>query len=308
MSYRCAVCNVYCGNLNRHLQTTGCGNADEEIIRMLSEKQVNSVPLCNSDVLKSEQSPSSSVSTRKSYYEEQMELEGAEHAEDEGSSDSSDASSDSHPPCGIAGIELTHTDTEFLAPEFLLANYGSTAVVSDYLLTSPSKIEPPDERSPQERYQAEFRTALRSLGMSSEMEYGFLKLMIEFNLSQQAGDRILSLLRAGCATAESKVDTLQMPRTTMSFYNLLDSVLKDNGSNDSGLKLMKASVKLPDLPVFRNNNLTSVNISYIDPEHFIRSLPEKYSYDDLILPKEPLRFDKDHIDDLETCHLRYLVT
>jgi hypothetical protein len=297
MSYRCAVCSNYYDNLNRHLQTTSCANADEDIISMLSKKQEEAVPLRIGGGARIHGSPHSSNSSRRSFFHD--EEQDDDRMQDEVNSDAASSDSGGSPVAGIVGFAQggSRVPDAFLGPEVMQAAYGCTATAQDFLHNSPMIVS----RTPLEAYQEEFRATLRSMGLSSDMEYGFLKLMIEFNLPQEAGDKIIALLRSGCASSESKADTLRMPRTTLKFYNILDTMLKDNKKTDTGIKLMKSRVKLPDLDVFTSNNLTHIDIPYIDPEHFIKSLPERYSFEDLILPKDPLRFDKDHIDDLQTC-------
>ena len=91
-----------------------------------------------------------------------------------------------------------------------------------------------------------------------------------------------------------------MPSSMVKFYNTLDDTLAGNNSTDTGIKLKTAKVPLPDLPCYRDNDLEFVEISYMDPEHYIESIPSRYTLADMIFPDERLEFPTSGINDFHT--------
>ena len=94
-------------------------------------------------------------------------------------------------------------------------------------------------------------------------------------------------------------------------YNVMDDRLRLNIGTDSGIKVQVATVVLPDAECFRINNLSTIEICYTEPRHWIEILPEYYTMEDLILvttPGHSVAYPTEGIDDLNTSRRQIRLT
>ena len=128
--------------------------------------------------------------------------------------------------------------------------------------------------------------AFNEIGMNNVMEFDFLKLLIEFNLSQAAGDAVLQLIRKGVSNAILFQCTKKLPKTTSGFYQKMDLAMETNISDSTGIRMHTTRIKLPVADCFVVNKLTHIDITHMDLKYFFDSIPSRYTYEDLALPSE----------------------
>jgi hypothetical protein len=142
-----------------------------------------------------------------------------------------------------------------------------------------------------------------SVGCAGEMEYNVLNLATVNNLSQGVADKIIQLIKDGCRSRDSIAEVHAMPKKISTMYNRVGDRLSSNRATGSGMVVDVATVDLPDAECFRNNNLRKIDIPYMNPRHWIETMPQHYTMKDLALvdPGYEKEYPKTGIADFNTC-------
>ena len=169
-------------------------------------------------------------------------------------------------------------------------------------LTADSDTSIKSAKNSRERLLEAKDEAAYSMGLREAVEFEFMKVILTHNLSMSAGDDVLQLIRFIVVDDGGVSRAKKLPKKCSKFYRMMNARLNLNKATKTGPTVASADVPLPREKCFINNGMETIKMYYSDPNVFIDSLPNKFTYEDLIFPADdgsiPLVVDDSHTSEL----------